>query len=66
MTVAGTAAVSIVYALDGAGVPLGFLGRAFDKLPLYGMGFGWVSVAGGMLLLSLVLKLAVRRKSAGE
>ena len=49
-----------------AGVSLGFLGRAFDKLPLYGMGFGWVSVAGGMLLLSLVLEACRAAEKRGE
>lgn len=60
MTVAGTAVVSVVYSLKEAGVPLGAFGNLFQKLPLYKMGFGWVCVAGAMLLLGLAVNLTVR------
>lgn len=53
MVVAGTGAVSVLYALDQAGVPLFFLG-AVRALPLYSLGFGWVVVAAVMLFLSLL------------
>ena len=61
LTVAGTGCVSVVYALESAGVPLGFVGKVFGLLPLYGPGFGWVSVAVLMVAVSLVLK-AVGKK----
>ena len=54
MTVLGTAAVSVLYALGDAGVPLGSLGQLLHRLPLYKMGFGWLGVALGMLALSLL------------
>ncbi|MDO4380224.1 MAG: branched-chain amino acid transport system II carrier protein [Clostridia bacterium] len=60
MTVAGTAVVSVVYSLKETGAPLGAFGNLFQKLPLYKMGFGWVCVAGAMLLLSIAVNLTVR------
>ena len=56
LTVAGTGLVSVVYALESAGVPLGFVSKVFHLLPLYGPGFGWVSVAAFMLVVSIVVK----------
>ena len=55
LTVAGVGCVSVLYAMDTAGVPLGILGNILRKLPLYGMGFGWVCVAVAMLAVSLIL-----------
>lgn len=55
MTVLGTAAVSVLYALGDAGVPLGSLGQLLHRLPLYKMGFGWLGVALGMLVLSVLV-----------
>ena len=62
LAVAGTGCVSVVYALESAGVPLGFVGKVFGMLPLYGPGFGWVSVAALMLVVSLILN-ALGKKS---
>ena len=55
VTVAGTGAVSVLFALGEAGVPLGALTSLLHRLPLYRLGFGWLSVAAAMLLVSLVL-----------
>lgn len=63
MTVWGTAAVSIAFALGDAGVPLGVLGRLLHRLPLYRLGFGWVCVAAGMLILSCLLGALARSKA---
>ena len=54
LTVAGTGLVSVVYALDTAGVPLGALGTLARRLPLYSVGFGWVCAAAVMLGISIV------------
>lgn len=63
IVVAGTGVVSVLYALDSLHVPLGFLGTFCHALPLYAQGFGWVSVALVMLLLSLPMpRLFQRRK----
>ena len=63
LTVAGTACVSIVHALQTARVPLGGVGRLFEMLPLYTQGFGWVWPAAGMLLLSVLLSLVKRERA---
>ena len=60
MVIAGTGLVSVIYALDEAKIPLGFVSQLTHKLPLYEMGFGWLSVSAVMLVFSLLLN----RKSA--
>ena len=62
LTIAATGCVSGVYALDTAGVPLGFLGTLFRKLPLYTMGFCWVSIAVGAIVISLVIHFFIPKK----
>jgi LIVCS family branched-chain amino acid:cation transporter len=57
LTVFGTGLVSVIYALDSARVPLGAVGRLCRRLPLYSLGFCWVSAAAVMLMASLVLGL---------
>ncbi len=63
LAAAGTGCVSVVGALGDAGVPLGAIGRAFSRLPLSGMGFGWVPVAAVMIALGVVLSAAVPKKA---
>ena len=60
MTVAGTAVVSVLFALGEAGVPLGDMNTLLHGLPMYKLGFGWVSVAAAMLLLSLTVNALYR------
>lgn len=55
LTVSGTTLVSVIYALDSAGISLGFVTGLFRLLPGYGPGFGWLSIAALMLILSLIL-----------
>ena len=54
-TVLGTAVVSVISAVDGAGLSLGFVSGAVNSLPFSSLGFGWVTVTVGMLVISLVL-----------
>ena len=54
-TVLGTAAVSVISAVDGAGLSLGFVSRAVNSLPFSSLGFGWVTVTVVMLAISIVL-----------
>ncbi|MBQ7896290.1 MAG: branched-chain amino acid transport system II carrier protein [Oscillospiraceae bacterium] len=56
VTVAATACVSIIYALDQTGLPLGFLSELCHKLPLYSMGFCWLSVFAAALFVSFFIK----------
>ena len=54
LVVAGTGTVSVIYALDAAQLSLGAVTELCRKLPLYDMGFCWVSVAAVMLAVSLL------------
>ena len=56
LTIGGTAVVSVLYAIDAAGLNLGFVGDLCHKLPLYDAGFCWVSVAAVMMLVSFLVK----------
>ena len=61
LTIGGTAVVSVLYAMDAAGLYLGFVSDLCRMLPLYDMGFCWVSVAAVMMLASFGLK-ALKKK----
>lgn len=61
-TIGGTGVVSVIYALDTAGVPLGVLGNACRALPLYDRGFCWVSAAVVMAAASILVNMAKRKK----
>ena len=64
LTVLGTGAVSVLYALGDAGVPLGSLGLLLHRLPLYKLGFGWLGVAAAMLTLSLLAGAFTKAKNS--
>ena len=64
MAVSGTGVLSVLYALDEAGLPLGIMGGLLHKLPLYGLGFGWVWTAAGMLVLALLAGVLSKEKCA--
>ena len=64
MTVSGTGVLSVLYALDEAGLPLGVMGGLLHKLPLYGLGFGWIWTAAGMLVLALLAGVLSNEKCA--
>ena len=64
MTVSGTGVLSVLYALDEAGLPLGVMGGLLHKLPLYGLGFGWVWTAAGMLVLAFLAGVLSKEKCA--
>lgn len=55
LIVAGTTVVSVIYALDSAGISLGFITNIFRLLPGYAPGFGWLSIAAIMLIISLLI-----------
>ena len=61
LTIGGTAVVSVLYAMDTAGLYLNFVSDLCRMLPLYDMGFCWVSVAAVMMLASFGLK-ALKKK----
>lgn len=63
LVVAGTGAVSVIYALDSIHIPLGILGGLCRMLPLYDLGFCWVSVAAVMLTISIAMQHLFPRKA---
>lgn len=60
MVVSGVSCVSVIYALDKTGLPLGILSEFCHSLPLYKAGFCWVSVAAVMLVLSYVVNFVMK------
>ena len=62
LVVAATGCVSVIYALDTSGIPLGIVGTLCRKLPLYTLGFCWVSVAAAALAISLCISFLRRKK----
>ena len=60
LAICGTGVISVLFALDKLHVPLGLLKNGLELLPLYHAGFGWVSVAAVMVIISLIVKLVKR------
>lgn len=56
LVITGTTVVSVIYALESAGISLGFLSKLCSLLPLHSQGFGWLSVTAVMLAISLLKK----------
>ena len=66
MTIGGTAVVSVIYALDAAGLKLPLLGDLCRKLPLYDAGFCWVSFAAVAIFVSIILNLAAKKSKVSH
>lgn len=64
LAITGTAVTSVIYALDSAGLSLGFLTRWCRLLPLYDLGFCWVSAAVVFTVAALLLHLVRGKKAA--
>lgn len=62
LVIGGISVVSVIYALDAAGIGLGPITGICRALPLYNIGFGWVIVAAAMLLISLAASAFVGKK----
>ena len=62
VTVAGTGCVSVIYAMDKAKVSLGVITGLCKKLPMYEMGFCWVSVAAVLMVVSVLLSTVFKKK----
>lgn len=61
-TILGTAVISVIYAIDGVGISLGFVSKICCSLPLYELGFGWISITAAMLVLSIVCNAVMGKK----
>ena len=57
-TIFGTAVISVISAIEGLGISFGMLSTICHKLPFYSLGFGWVTVAIIMMLISYIVKSA--------
>ena len=55
-TVLGTAVFSVLHTLDTLGITFGVFSDVLKMIPLYSSGFGWVIVACGMMLVSIVVE----------
>ena len=53
-TIFGVGIISILFAFEEAGVSLGAFGTLLTHLPFYSLGFGWVTIAIVMIILSYV------------
>lgn len=63
VTIAATACISVLYAMDTTGIPLSFLGDILHKLPLYYMGFSWVLFAVAAIPVNIFLNNIMVKKS---
>lgn len=63
VTIAATACISVLYAMDTTGIPLSFLGDILHKLPLYYMGFSWVLFAVAAIPVNIILNNIMVKKS---
>ncbi len=62
IVISATALISVISALETAGLSLGFVTDLCHLLPLYSSGFGWVSVAGCALFISILLQCVSKSK----
>ena len=62
VTIAGTGCVSVIYAMDKAKVSLGVITGLCKKLPMYEMGFCWVSVAAVLMVVSVLLNAVSKKR----
>lgn len=65
VTVGATACVSVLSAVEKVGLPLTFVGRALQKLPLYDLGFSWAGVALAALVVSLLIGRVRGKRTCG-
>ena len=57
LVVWATTSVSVIHAMEGIGFNIPFVSNMFKFLPLYEMGFEWLSVATLALVVSIIINL---------
>ena len=62
LVIGATACVSVVYALDTAGLPLGKFADLLHQMPLYDLGFSWLIAAGIALAAALIAGTLAKKK----
>ena len=63
LTVGAVGAVSVIYAMEDLGVPMGFISAVLSRLPFYSYGMGWVTVALAAAAAAILLG-ALRKPAA--
>lgn len=61
IVISGTAIISIINALDLTGISIPWVTSLCQKLPFYQMGFGWISIAVVMYLISQITYVVYRK-----
>ena len=62
LIIGGVTVESILFALDQMHIPMGFLSNLLAKIPFYGEGFGWITVAVGMLIVRYLVYFLRKKK----
>ena len=66
VTILVTGIVSVIYALNQVGIHLGLLTTFCERLPLYHEGLGWVSLALGAMVVTIVLDHVLDLRNTSE
>lgn len=61
IVISGTALISVINALDLTGLSIPWITSLCQQLPFYHMGFGWISIAALMYLISQITYLVNRK-----
>ena len=61
IVISGTAVMSIINALDLTGISIPWITSLCQQLPFYQMGFGWISIAVVMYLISQITYVVYRK-----
>lgn len=55
VTIGCVGVISVVKAVENAGLPLGYVGKVFHVLPLYSLGLGWVTIAVVCVMVTMII-----------
>lgn len=66
LVVYSTFLISIISAIEGLGINLGFISSALSFIPLYSKGFGWVIISIIMALISIFLNIFLPKKESEQ
>lgn len=66
VTILVTGIVSVIYAFDQVKINLGVLTTWCEKLPLYKQGLGWVVLALGAIVVTVILDNVLQSSSSSE
>lgn len=55
VTIGCVGVISVIKAIENAGLSLGYVGKVFHVLPLYSLGLGWVTVAIVCIIITMII-----------